>query len=209
MPPPDPSELAKAWLVALIEAGTLEDAAHIDTAAFARDAPGYCAALLAALAEDVALPPPPADPAPLREAALGAVDARLAELTGGGAVARGAAAAEPPTPAAILAGLAEPFVLLAAEATWRHGDHDAAAARLAQQLRPGDQLLAAGPGRWWLVLPGTEAGTARALAADLGDDGTFAFGLAACPHDGADPEALMAHADEMLFSARAAGVPVR
>jgi predicted signal transduction protein with EAL and GGDEF domain len=33
-------------------------------------------------------------------------------------------------------------------------------------------------------------------------------GVAECPHDGADAGALAARADERLFAARAAGVPV-
>jgi len=36
----------------------------------------------------------------------------------------------------------------------------------------------------------------------------ISIGLAAAPADGTDADALAAHADEALFTARAAGVPV-
>ncbi len=212
LPALDPSELAHAWLVELVTDGSLQDAAQIDTAAFARDAPPFCAAVLAALQDDVPLPPAPADTEALRQAATRvlrstipdreiAIDAidRLAH------VALKAAGA-PPLETALKA-LTEPFALVAAELTHRHDDPEPAAGTLRALLHAGDQLLEAERGRWWLLLPGADATAARRRVADI-TDGTLAFGIAACPHDGADPEALIAHADEALFSARAAGLPV-
>jgi GGDEF domain-containing protein len=230
LPAIGPSELAKAWLLELIAAAPLEQAADLRVAEFTQHAPVLCAAVLAALADDAALDElGPADPAwgvealrqvatrtlratiEDRETALDAVD-RLAHVAARLAAMPSAAAAVPATRLEqVLAGMTEPFVLLAAELTWQHAD-DAARERaesaIRAHLRSGDQLLQAGPSRWWLIAPGTDAATARGLAAAIGDSGELAFGLAACPHDGIDAEALVAHADEALFSARAAGLPV-
>lgn len=246
LPALEPSELAKAWLLEIVAGGSLEDAARIDTAAFARDAPAFCAAVLAALGEDAALPRrAPGDVEALRqvmtralraavlerEVALDAVD-RLAHVC-----TRLAPADAPPAIAAhdqrdswpLVVGRAlerhagddEPFAILAGEVAdrerWLAADPAAierAEAAVTASLRPGDRLIREQPGRWWLIAPGTDADGARALATALADAAEaagaagVAFGVAACPRDGVDAEALTAHADEALFSARAAGLPV-
>jgi hypothetical protein len=289
LPAIDPTELAKAWLLELIAAEPLEQAAAVRVAEFAREAPVLCAALLAAVADDSALaalaappatagvPEPQATPAVLaaRAGALGgaddaagvlavvealratagralravtddatALDAndRLAYVTtriAQAALATLSHAVAPPEPYeardqratdwphAIARALdryaqdGETFVLLAGEVVdrerWEAADPEAierAAAAVTAHLRPGDRLIAEYPGRWWLIAPDTDAATARQLATGLADAAEqagragVAFGLAACPHDGVDAEALVAHADEALFRARAAGLPV-
>jgi GGDEF domain-containing protein len=201
----DPSDLAKAWLVELIERAPLEDAARLPIAEFTRAAPKLCAAVLAALTDDAALDDLPRsdwDVEALRQVTSRMLLQRLDHITSR------LADTPPPQLEAVLKGQTEPFTLIAAELTWQHADQaaiDKAAAALTERLRPGDQLLQADRGRWWLIAPGTDA---RERIADL-SDGTLAFGLAACPHDGADPEALIAHADEALFRARAGGLPVQ
>jgi GGDEF domain-containing protein len=123
-----------------------------------------------------------------------------------------------------------PFALLAVEvddvARLRAADPDAAASALKRaehavraELRPGDVLGREGDGRAWIVAAGLGASGARSLAervaeavaAAVGPKGVplgVSVGIAAAPADGGDPEALAARADEALFAARAAGVPV-
>jgi GGDEF domain-containing protein len=73
--------------------------------------------------------------------------------------------------------------------------------------------------RQWIVAPHDGAAGARALGERLAAavatavtlDGTpleVSIGVAVWPHDGRDAEALLAHADEGVFAARAAGVRV-
>jgi GGDEF domain-containing protein len=72
------------------------------------------------------------------------------------------------------------------------------------------------PGRLWIVTAVPDAAAARALGERLaaagatathhGEPLTFSIGLATCPDDGTDSAALVAHADEGVFAARAAGV---
>jgi len=87
------------------------------------------------------------------------------------------------------------------------------------ELRPDDVLGREGDGRLWVVAAGLGASGGRALAERLADAVAAAatlrgaplaisIGLAAAPVDGTDADALAAHADEALFAARAAGVPV-
>lgn len=129
------------------------------------------------------------------------------------------------TPAALLARALtrhaaedEAFALLAGEVDgldrWLAADPDAvsrAAAAVAAGLRPGDRLAAEGDGRWWIVAPDTDHDAARALASELAEAAEaagpagVAFGVALCPRDGVDAEALLAHADEALLAAQAAG----
>jgi GGDEF domain-containing protein len=121
------------------------------------------------------------------------------------------------------------FALLAVEAADAErlvaaGGGDAAAlvafergARAA--ARPGDTVVRERPGRLWIVAPGLEADAARALAQRIAEAApdtaaphgvplAASAGVAACPEDGTDAAALAARADERLFAARAAGVPV-
>jgi GGDEF domain-containing protein len=71
----------------------------------------------------------------------------------------------------------------------------------------------------WVVAAELGSSGGRALAERLADAvaaaGTVrgvplavSIGIAAAPADGTDADALAAHADEALFAARAAGVPV-
>ena len=86
-------------------------------------------------------------------------------------------------------------------------------------LRPADSLTRESPGRYWLLAPESDAGSARTLAARLAEAvrgvaahrGTpleVAMGIAVCPADGDRAAALAAHADVALYAARAAGRPV-
>jgi GGDEF domain-containing protein len=137
------------------------------------------------------------------------------------AVLRGAGASVEERVAARLAG-ARPFAVVAVEVegaerlvaagatgALRHA-RDAARAAAAPHEVAGEE-----DGRLWVVCDGD----ARALAARLTEavagagvlDGAplrAAAGVATWPDDGADAPALLARADERLFAARAAGVPL-
>lgn len=271
LPQIDPQELAKAWLLGLLDARELARAADVPVAQLAAAGPAVAAALLDALASDAALDGLPdagahvgalagagdaaealAAVEALRAAAAAALraarpaDAVLADaldrlayaahVLAGVAVGACTGAPEPEihahdhrdTPAAVLgralerhAEDGEPFALLVGEVAdlerWAAAAPDAiaaAAAAVAAALRPGDRLVPEEPGRWWIVAPGTDDAAARELAAALADAAEHAgpagvaFGIAGCPHDGVDAEALGAHADEALLRARAAGLPV-
>lgn len=83
-----------------------------------------------------------------------------------------------------------------------------------------DVLVRAQPGRWWLVAPRTGTDAARVLAGRLsaivgaraperhGAALTASIGVAVFPDDGEDSAALLAHADQGVFTARALGVPI-
>jgi GGDEF domain-containing protein len=123
-----------------------------------------------------------------------------------------------------------PFALLVAEiddaARLVASDPEGGAAALARahdavrgELRPGDVLGREDDGRLWIVAGGLGASGGRALAERLADAVaaaamprgaplTVSIGLAAAPAEGSDADALAARADEALFAARAAGVPV-
>lgn len=86
-------------------------------------------------------------------------------------------------------------------------------------LRPGDVLVREDPGRYWITLGDTDADAARALAQDIaaavragvvlqGTGLTVSVGVSACPRDGTTLDPLAEHADEGVFLARAAGLPV-
>ncbi|MEA2249099.1 MAG: hypothetical protein QOH46_3628 [Solirubrobacteraceae bacterium] len=86
-------------------------------------------------------------------------------------------------------------------------------------IRPGDPIARERPGRLWVVAAGLDAAGARALAERLttavseagaphGSPLAAAVGIATCPDDGASAPALAELADERLFAARAAGIPV-
>jgi GGDEF domain-containing protein len=90
---------------------------------------------------------------------------------------------------------------------------------LANELRPADALTRESPGRYWLLAPETDAGSARTLAGRLaqavrgaashrGRPLEVAVGIAVCPADGSQAVALATHADIALYAARAAGRPV-
>jgi diguanylate cyclase (GGDEF)-like protein len=87
------------------------------------------------------------------------------------------------------------------------------------ELRPGDVLGREEGGRLWLIAADLGAPGARALAERLADAVaavaplrgaplTVSIGIASSPADGSDVEALAGRADEALYAARAAGVPV-
>jgi len=86
-------------------------------------------------------------------------------------------------------------------------------------VRPGDAVVRERAGRVWVVAPGADADAARALAeaiaaaasqaaATHGAPLAVAAGVAACPADGIEAGDLGTRADERLFAAQAAGVPV-
>ncbi len=86
-------------------------------------------------------------------------------------------------------------------------------------VRPGDAVVRERAGRVWVVAPGADGDAARALAGEIaaavsaaaathGAPLAASVGVAACPADGDEAGALGACADERLFAARAAGVPV-
>ena len=122
------------------------------------------------------------------------------------------------------------FALLVAEvdgaARLLAADPEPGAAALARahdavrdELRPGDVLGRDEDGRMWVVAAELGASGGRALAERLADAVAAAatlrgaplaisVGIAAAPADGTDADALAARADEALFAARAAGVPV-
>jgi GGDEF domain-containing protein len=90
---------------------------------------------------------------------------------------------------------------------------------LAAELRPADQLLREEPGRYWVTAPDTGPAVGRLLAERLAEAATGAashrgapltisIGVATCPEDGTEAEALAGKADRALFAARAAGTPV-
>ncbi len=88
---------------------------------------------------------------------------------------------------------------------------------LRDELRPGDAAVRERDGRLWIIGGGTTLEGARALGRRLataaGTAGTvagvplqIAVGIAVSPDDGTDAASLVAHADEGVFAARAAGV---
>ena len=129
-----------------------------------------------------------------------------------------------------LAAGARPFALLAVEVDdaprLAAADAEGAAEALARveravrdELRPGDALGREEDGRLWIVAADLGAPGARALAERLADAVaavppirgaalTVSIGLAASPAGGADRDELTARADQSLYAARAAGVPI-
>jgi GGDEF domain-containing protein len=97
-----------------------------------------------------------------------------------------------------------------------HRAVEAAERALEDLARPGDAIRREAPGRLWLTLPGAGPAGARALALRAaaaveraaqhrGRPLTASVGVAVCPRDGAEAQALADHAEEDLLSARAAG----
>ena len=129
-----------------------------------------------------------------------------------------------------LAAGARPFALLAVEVDdaprLAAADPQGAAEALArveravrEELRPGDVLGREEDGRLWVVAADLGATGARALAERLADAVaavpamrgaalTVSIGVAASPAGGADRDELTARADQSLYAARAAGVPI-
>lgn len=122
-----------------------------------------------------------------------------------------------------------PFMVLAVEADEAErllaADHDGEAARalaraeeaMRREVRADDVVVREHPGRLWLVAPKVDPADARVFgerlaaavtqAASLhGAPLTISIGIAVCPDDGTAADALVAHADEGVFAARAAGV---
>jgi hypothetical protein len=144
------------------------------------------------------------------------------------AVAADLAGAEEPWRSAIERRVAAggPFAVLAVEADDAErllaaGGADAAALVAFERavrgaVGPGDAVVRERAGRLWVVaaagdaraLAGRIAEAAGAAAAPHGTALAVAVGIASCPDDGTDAGALAALADERLFGARAAGVPV-
>ncbi len=88
---------------------------------------------------------------------------------------------------------------------------------LRDELRPGDAAVRERDGRLWIIGGGTTLEGARALGRRLANAATTAgtvsgaplqasIGIAVSPDDGTDAASLVAHADEGVFAARAAGV---
>ncbi len=91
--------------------------------------------------------------------------------------------------------------------------------RVRGELRPGDAAVRERDGRLWIIAGHTGLEGARALGRRLADvvsaGGTLhdaplraSIGIGVCPDDGTDAASLVAHADEGVFAARAAGVPI-
>ncbi|HEY6761514.1 MAG TPA: diguanylate cyclase [Baekduia sp.] len=89
---------------------------------------------------------------------------------------------------------------------------------LTAELAPADLVIRERLGRWWLTSPDRDTTTARDLGtrvataiahAELGGAPLSAsIGLAVCPSDADTLETLAGRADEAMFAARAAGVPL-
>ena len=88
---------------------------------------------------------------------------------------------------------------------------------LRDELRPGDAAVRERDGRLWIIGGGTTLEGARALGRRLANAASNAgtsparrceasVGIAVSPDDGTDAASLVAHADEGVFAARAAGV---
>jgi GGDEF domain-containing protein len=89
---------------------------------------------------------------------------------------------------------------------------------LTAELAPADLVVRERLGRWWLTSPDRDPASARDLGARVaaaiahaelgGAPLSASIGLAACPSDGETLDALAGRADEGMFAARAAGVPL-
>jgi GGDEF domain-containing protein len=122
----------------------------------------------------------------------------------------------------------EPFAVLAVEVDDAQrllaADTDGEALRaitwaeagVRRAARGADAVVREHPGRLWMVVPVTGPAEARSLGERLADAAatvalretplTVSIGFATVPEDGTDAAALIAHADEGVFAARAAGV---
>jgi GGDEF domain-containing protein len=175
--------------------------------------------------EDVAGDAGDEEPPPLRA---------VPDSTGQVVARRAAGAGAEPWRDAVAARLArhaadgEPFAVLAVEVDDAErllaADTDGEALRaitwaeagVRRAARGADEVVREHPGRLWLVVPVSGAAEARALGGRLADAAarvvlrdaplTVSIGFATVPEDGTDAESLIAHADEGVFAARAAGV---
>ena len=283
----DGEAVAKAWLLELLAARPLADAAHVPVADLAARGPDLCAAVLRAVGSreglDELAPGGEAaalaaaagglagarDPAaavaavaalrravwaalaaPAGDGGIGAVDpaataalaervAHVADIVAAAVLARPVAddlaAAEEPWRAAVERRLdahrrdGAAFALLVVEAADAErllaaggadaGALDAVEPAVRGAVRPGDAVVRERAGRVWVVAPGADGDTARALAeaiaaaasqaaATHGAPLAVAAGVAACPAAGIEAGDLGTRADERLFAAQAAGVPV-
>jgi GGDEF domain-containing protein len=95
---------------------------------------------------------------------------------------------------------------------------EAAERGLTAELAPADLVVRERLGRWWLTSPDRGGDSARDLGVRVADAIARAhlggvplkasLGLAICPDDGDGLDALAGRADEGMFAARAAGVPI-
>jgi len=95
---------------------------------------------------------------------------------------------------------------------------EAAERGLTAELAPADLVVRERLGRWWLTSPdrdvsagrdlGLRVAAAIARAVLSGAPLSVSIGLAVCPVDGESVDELAGRADEGLFAARAAGVPL-
>jgi GGDEF domain-containing protein len=97
---------------------------------------------------------------------------------------------------------------------------EAAERGLTAELAPADLVVRERLGRWWLTSPDRDAAGARDLGLRVAAAIAHAtrthppvpmaasIGVAVCPDDGDGLEALAGRADEGMFAARAAGVPL-
>jgi GGDEF domain-containing protein len=91
-----------------------------------------------------------------------------------------------------------------------------AEAAVRRAARAADAVVREHPGRLWIVIPVAGAAEARALGERIAEAAanvvlraaplTVSIGFATCPQDSGDAASLVAHADEGVFAARAAGV---
>jgi GGDEF domain-containing protein len=89
---------------------------------------------------------------------------------------------------------------------------------LTSELAPTDLVVRERLGRWWLTSPDCDARGARDLGTRVsaaigrallgGAPLAVSVGLAVCPDEGEAVDALAGRADESMFAARAAGVPL-
>lgn len=84
---------------------------------------------------------------------------------------------------------------------------------IVEQLRPADALLRESDGRYWLIAPQTDEGSARVLAERIANAVRrsashrvapldVAAGIAVCPEHGLDASSLAGHADVDLYAAQ-------
>lgn len=87
---------------------------------------------------------------------------------------------------------------------------------IVEQLRPADALLRESDGRYWLIAPQTDEGSARVLAERIANAVRrsashrvapldVAAGIAVCPEHGLDASSLAGHADVDLYAAQSSG----
>lgn len=203
---PDPAGLARA-AEALRVAVTAETRRDADSAAHAGVTDRVAAVVAALLVDALALGRAPGEPAP---GAIAVIDARRAPDP------RGALTTE----ADRLIAVGSAFALLAIEVQDAAHLAPAALARaeaaVLSALPPGARHAPDGPGSLLVLVPGADGGTvARTVTQAVEHAGAphgvplrAAAGVAQHPAHGQTPSALLAHADALLFAARADGLPL-